>query len=508
MKRLVGVQLKRLRLSSPATQDGLALAGGALLPLAFSPFDLWPLAIPLVALLLWLWQAITPRRAAWRGGLFGIGVYTVGISWVYISLHDYGNAPVVFAALATALLILVMAAYPALLGYVLVRWGPRTLWLSGLLVAPALWVGLEWVRSWLFTGFPWLAIGYSQIDGPLSGLATYFGLFGVSWAVVFSAGALLLLIQGKRSERLIGGLTALLLWIGAWGLGTVNWVELAGEPLRVSLVQGNIPQERKFRPEQLENTLVRYAELSLDVASDSDVIIWPETAIPVFFQDAQDFIQHLEVEAVNSGVDYLIGVPSGSWETEIFHNSVFSLGGEHGFYHKHRLLPFGEYLPLRWLLTFFHRLVDIPMADFTPGGTDQALLRVAGQPVGVSICFEAVFGSEIRRTLPESRFLVNVSNDAWFGRSLAPYQHLQIARMRALEMGRAMARATNTGVSAMIDERGRITAQSQLFKTQVVQGLVQPLRGTTPYVILGDGVVLLLLCVSLAVGLGLGRRFG
>jgi apolipoprotein N-acyltransferase len=435
-------------------------------------------------------------------------VYTVGISWVYISLHDYGNAPVVFAALATALLILVMAAYPALLGYVLVRWGPRTLWLSGLLVAPALWVGLEWVRSWLFTGFPWLAIGYSQIDGPLSGLATYFGLFGVSWAVVFSAGALLLLIQGKRSERLIGGLTALLLWIGAWGLGTVNWVELAGEPLRVSLVQGNIPQERKFRPEQLENTLVRYAELSLDVASDSDVIIWPETAIPVFFQDAQDFIQHLEVEAVNSGVDYLIGVPSGSWETEIFHNSVFSLGGEHGFYHKHRLLPFGEYLPLRWLLTFFHRLVDIPMADFTPGGTDQALLRVAGQPVGVSICFEAVFGSEIRRTLPESRFLVNVSNDAWFGRSLAPYQHLQIARMRALEMGRAMARATNTGVSAMIDERGRITAQSQLFKTQVVQGLVQPLRGTTPYVILGDGVVLLLLCVSLAVGLGLGRRFG
>ncbi|MEZ5585114.1 MAG: apolipoprotein N-acyltransferase, partial [Candidatus Competibacteraceae bacterium] len=376
------MKLKLSHLSSPAIHDGLALVGGALLPLAFSPFDLWPLAIPLITLLLWLWQTASPRRAAWRGGLFGVGLYTVGISWVYISLHDYGNAPAAFAALTTALLILLMAAYPALLGYVLVRWGPRMLRFNVLLVAPALWAGLEWVRSWLFTGFPWLSVGYSQIDGPLGGLAPYLGVFGVGWALVFSAGALLLIIQGRWLERLIAATAVLILWIGAWGLGTVTWVEPAGEPLRISLVQGNISQERKFRPDQLENTLVRYAELSLDVAADSDVIIWPETAIPVFFQDAQNFIQQLEVEAVESGVDYLIGVPSGSWETEVFHNSVFSLGRSHGFYHKHRLLAFGEYLPLRWFLTFFHRLVDIPLADFTPGGTDQALLRVAGQPVG------------------------------------------------------------------------------------------------------------------------------
>ncbi len=482
--------------------NGVALLGGVLLPLAFTPY-LWPLAILLLALLLWIWTGETPWRAAWQGLLFGIGMFGTGIYWVYISLHQYGHAPPAFAALATLLLVLLMALYPAATGYLLARWAPDSGPTRWLLAAPALWALLEWVRSWLFTGFPWLALGYSQIDSPLAGLAPYLGVFGVSWAVVLSAGLLLILIRGNRQVRLRAGAVALLLWGGAWSLGQLQWVTPAGKPVRVSLVQGNIAQERKWRPDQLEATLRLYIRLSVPVMGDSDVVIWPEAAIPIFYQEVEEFAQALQKEARDSGVDYLIGVPWGSWDTGVFHNSVVSLGRTQGFYHKHRLVPFGEYLPLRFLLSFFRDYVDIPMADFTPGGRDQPLLYAAGYPVGMSICFEAVFGSEIRASLPQAQWLVNVSNDAWFGDSLAPYQHLQIARLRALEAGRYMARATNTGITAIIDNHGRIVARGEQFEAEVVQGTVQPLTGATPYVLLGDGFTVVLLGGALALVLWL-----
>lgn len=494
------------RWRTPAAGDGLALGGGALLPLAFAPFALWPLAILLLALMFRLWQGQSPQRAAWRGGLFGLGAFTTGIYWVYISLHDYGHAPAAFAALATLALILIMATYPAIMGYLLVRWGPRSTLLRGLLVAPALWVMLEWVRSWLFSGFPWMVLGYSQVSSPLGGLAPYFGVFGVSWAVAFSAGLVLVMLQSELRIKWRAGCGLALLWVIVWSLGHISWVEPAGDSLRVSLIQGNISQDRKFDPEELNNTLLRYAELSAQATPDSDVIIWPETAIPVFFDEASEFVGQLEAFAMDSGVDFLIGVPTGSWETGIFHNSVFSLGRSQSFYHKHRLLPFGEYLPLRPLLSFFHRLVDIPMGDFTPGGTQQPLLQVAEQSVGVSICFEAVFGNDIRRTLPAARFLVNVSNDAWFGYSLAPYQHLQIAQMRSLETGRYMARATNTGVSAFINASGQLISQSPLFEAAVLQDTVQPLQGTTPFVLWGDRLAVFLMGVLLVIAWLLERQ--
>jgi len=478
-----------------------ALAGGMLLPFAFAPFEVWPLAILPSALLLWLWRGQTPRRAAWLGFLFGLGLYSVGISWVYVSLHHYGHAPAAFAALATLLLILFMALYPALAGYLLARWAPRPGPVHWLLAAPALWALLEWVRSWLFTGFPWLALGYSQLDSPLGGLAPCLGVFGVSWAVMVSAGLLLLLIQSNWRGRLVWGGAAVVLWAGAWALGQAVWTEPAGDWLRVGLVQGNIAQDRKFQPGELAGTLGLYLDLSRQAAATSAVVIWPETAIPVFYQDAQEFVDYVQAEAQRTGVDFLIGVPSGSWDTGVFYNSIVSLGSSPGFYHKHRLLPFGEYLPARFVFNFFHRFVDIPMADFTPGRADQALLRAAGHPVGASICFEAVFGSDSRLSLPEASFLVNVSNDAWFGDSLAPHQHLQIARMRAREAERYMARATNTGISAIIDERGWVTAQSGLFRTEVLQGEVQPRRGATPYVRLGDGLAIALLAALLGVSM-------
>ena len=487
--------------------DLLALAAGALLTLAFAPFGAWPLAILLPAVLLWSWENATPLRAAWRGGLFGLGLFGFGIYWIFISLHDYGNAPAPFAALATLLVVLVMALYPALTGWLLVRWGPEPGARRWLLAFPALWTLLDWVRSWLFTGFPWLAIGYSQIDAPLGSLAPYAGVFGIGWATLLSAGLLWMLVNRSNGRVRLASVGLLaILWLSAWGLGRLEWVEAAGTPLRVAIVQGNIAQDLKWRPEALDETLSRYVQLSLPEHGQRDVIIWPETAIPLFYEEVRPFIGALAQRAQEDGVDYVTGLPTGSWETGIFHNSVASIGETLQFYHKHRLLPFGEYLPLRGLLLFFRDWVAIPMADFTPGAADQPLLQAGGQPVGVSICFEAVFGGDIRRALPAATWLINVSNDAWFKDSTAPHQHLQIARMRALEVGRFMARATNTGVSAIIDDRGRLIAQGPQFKDDVIRGEVQPRRGLTPYARWGDAPTVIVMIALLILSLFRTRR--
>ena len=487
--------------------DVSALVSGALLTLAFAPFAVFPLAALLPALLLWLCEGASPRRAALRGALFGLGLYATGIYWIYISLHDYGHAPAAFAALATFIVVLLMLSYIAIFAYLLTRLAPRPGPVKWLIIAPALWTLLEWTRSWLFTGFPWLSLGYSQIDGPLAGLAPYLGVFGVGWAVLLSAGLLMLLTWRERLWRIAASTLFIALWAGAWGLGQTSWVDAAGEPVKTSLVQGNISQTDKFTEDGIVRALTLYTQLSWNDAAGSDLIIWPETAIPVFFSDLPpDFLENLTQQAHSSNTDILTGVPTGDWETRVFYNAVVSLGSQQGFYRKRRLLPFGEYVPLRFILNFFHRFVDIPMADFTPGKRDQPLLYARGHPVGVSICFEAAFGSEIRHALPQAQFLVNVSNDAWFGHSLAPYQHLQIARMRALEAGRYLARATNTGISALIDERGRIIERGQLFTTQVLQGWIQPLSGATPYALMGDKGIVLLTFVLLVSGVTLSRR--
>lgn len=491
----------------PLFIDLLAFAAGALLPLAFAPFGYWPLAILLPAVLLWSWDGVTPRRATLRGGLFGLGAYGFGIYWIFISLHAYGNAPAPFAVLATSLVVLVMALYPLALGWLVVRWGPPPGPARWLLLAPALWTLLDWVRSWLFTGFPWLAPGYSQTDTSLGTLAPFLGVFGVGWAVLFSAGLLRTLLQGPRWPARLGWLGLLgALWLGAWGLGQISWVEPAGAPLRVAIVQGNISQDQKWEPTFLDDTLRRYVQLSLPEHGRSDVIVWPETAIPAFLDEVRPFVDALASEALRAEVDYVAGIPTGSWETSVFHNSLIGLGRSPGLYHKRRLLPFGEYLPLRALFLFFRDWVDIPMADFTPGEREQPLFRAGGQPVGLSICFEAVFGSEIRLALPEATWLINVSNDAWFQDSTAPHQHLQIARMRALEVGRPMARATNTGISAILDERGRIEARGPQFQATVIRGEVRPMRGLTPYARFGDWPVVGLVLGLFGLGLFLGRR--
>ncbi|MDA1108188.1 MAG: apolipoprotein N-acyltransferase [Proteobacteria bacterium] len=477
--------------------DALSLLAGALLPLAFAPLGLFPLALLALVLLFSVWLEASPRRALWRGWLFGVGQFGVGVSWVYVAIHDFGYASIFLASCLTALFVALLALFPAVLGYLVARFSPVIEWKKILLIFPAAWTLFEWLRGWVLTGFPWLNVGYSQIDAPLAGLAPVFGVYGVSWAVAFSAGLLLTLLLAGKKQR-IGALAALsALWVGAALLGQMQWTHAQGSPLRVALVQGNIPQEIKWQPEQVQRTLDLYLDLTRQHWG-SDLIVWPEAALPVFYHQLADtYLAGLQNEARTHRTDMLIGISVLERESQRYYNSMLSLGSSSGFYYKRHLVPFGDYLPfddwLRGVIGFF----DLPMSGYSAGPATQPLLEAAGYKIGVSICYEDVFGEEVIQALPQAALLVNGTNNAWYGDSFAPHQALQMSRMRALEAGRYMLRATTNGISAVIDARGGIVARSPQFATHVVTAAAQPMAGATPYVRWGNYPVVIALLLAL-----------
>lgn len=471
--------------------DSLALVAGGSLPLAFAPFSFFPLAIISIAILFKLWQAVSIRRAMWRGFLYGIGLFGVGVSWINTSFYQFGHIPLPGAILLTAAFVMGMALYPALLGGFIRRFFPQPDGLNLLLVWPAAWTLMEWIRGWLLTGFPWLALGYSQIDAPLQGFAPLFGVYGVSSLTAISAGSLVLALQSRRLAVYI-----IALWIGLWGSGLLlfrfPWTQPIDKPLTVALLQGNVPQEFKWLADYRWPSMQRYLQLSQS-QRDVDLIVWPETAIPVFYHEIDtDFLRQLDNEHRNYTTDFLIGLPVMNVDQRYF-NSVWSLSPQPDFYYKRHLVPFGEYIPLQAYLGTLLQLLAVPMSEFSAGHAQTALLHAAGQPMGVSICYEDAFGELIRTSLPQATLLVNISNDAWFGEAMAPHQHLEIARMRALESGRYLLRATNTGISAVIDQKGRLVNQAPQFEINILQAQAQPYTGTTLYARLGNGLIIIIL---------------
>jgi apolipoprotein N-acyltransferase len=485
--------------------DALALLGGLLLPLAFAPFGIPFLAVIALALLFAAWSDATPGRAFRRGYLFGLGQFGLGVSWVYVSMHDYGGAGVLEAGGLTALFTAFLALYPGLAGWLSVRFFPGSPAFRAIAVFPAVWTLVDWFRGWFLSGFPWLQIGYSQTDTPLSGLAPVFGIHGVGWALALLAGLLLVAPRwtgGRRRLALLGVLGVVGL---AAGLSQITWTRPAGEPFKVALLQGNIPQDMKWQPEFQRATLQMYTEMTRE-HWDSKLIIWPETAVPAFYQQVRDsFLADLEKEAKSHGTDLLVGVPYYNQAEDRYYNAVAALGRTPGFYFKRHLVPFGEFLPLRPILGWVLEILQIPLADFASGNGGQPPLVAAGYPLSASICYEDIFGSEALAALPQAAYLVNVTNDAWFGDSIAPHQHVQMARMRALETGRWMLRATNTGVTAIITPEGVISARAPLFQKAWLSGTVTPMQGSTPYVLWGDGPIIV--GVMLLLGSLVWRRF-
>lgn len=495
------------KIHKPIFIDFCVLLAGLSVPLAFAPYHLSYLLYPALVILLYGWQQATPARAFWRGYLFGLGQFGFGVYWLHISINLFGGVNLFLALLATYILVAFLALYPAVGGWLLRRHFSRSLVISLIVAAPALWTLLEWLRSWLLTGFPWLNLGYSQIDTPLAGIAPMLGVYGASWAVMTIAGLLtcLLLIR-QWPKKLIAAAAVMLIIAAVQGLGKLSWVQAKPDTMHVALIQGAIPQEIKWQPDELQRTMRLYHDLTQPHWDNADLVIWPETAIPAYAHRMDAFFEIMRKQALDNDAQLVVGMATYDQGQDRYYNSLLSMGSHEDVYHKRHLVPFGEYLPLKALLGPLLDFMQIPMSDFSSGNSERPLLRLDGIQAGASICYEDVFGEEIIDALPEAAILINVSNDAWFGDSIAPHQHLQMARFRALETGRYMLRATNTGITAVINARGMITAQSPQFVAHTLPAEVQLYSGATPYVLLGNTAILVISLLSLTLVYSVCRK--
>ncbi len=481
----------------------VALLLGALLPLAFAPFGIFPLAILLPAGLIWLLDSANSRRHGFFiGFVFGFAGFLGGLYWLYISLHTFGNAPLIIAIPLMLATVAIMATYTGLFGWIYVRWlGRFPLFTRYVLLAPSVWVLLDWTRGWLATGFPWLSLGYSQTDSVMLGYAPVLGVFGITYLLLVLAGAVVYLVRRPRSPWVLA-LIVLVMVVAAL-LRPLSYTQPVGEPVQVSLVQGSVPQDQKWKQEQFVPTLELYRDLTL-AHLDSDLVVWPEAAIPAFASRVSDFLSLMRQDLSATDTDLVLGIPRHS--DGLFYNSVLAISGNQtSTYDKRHLVPFGEYFPVPQFVRRWMRLRNLPYSDYQAGAKDQAPLILADQVVAVTICYEDVFGEEQLEAASRVTLLLNVSNDAWFGDSIAPHQHLQISRMRAAEVRRYLLRTTNTGISAVISATGTVLQTLPQFETDVITAKVSGRAGLTPYARWGNWFIVSFAMLMILISLGLGR---
>ncbi|MCZ6855375.1 MAG: apolipoprotein N-acyltransferase [Gammaproteobacteria bacterium] len=471
----------------------LALVCGALLPLSFAPFSLWPLGLVSAA----GWFYLLEKRALnglMEGWLFGVGKYGVGASWIYVSIHVHGNAPVPLAVFLVTLFVGGMALFPMLNAWLYRRMRCASMLANAWLFA-VLCVGFEWLLTWFLTGFPWLQAGYAYLDTPLANLAPVGGVLLVSLAAVASAG---FAVAGyyARDKRL--PLTfALLPWVIAGSLSLIQWVDL-DEEREVALVQGNIDQAVKWLPESRGPIIAKYMALS-EPHWGVDLLVWPEAAITLFQHQAGEVLADLDARGRASGTAVVLGLPGAERLADgrlAFRNLALGVGEASGRYVKQHLVPFGEYIPLESWLRGIIEVFDLPLSNSEPGRSHQPLLTVHGAKVAVAICYEVIYPELVREQARRADLLLTISNDTWFGESIGPLQHMEMARMRALENGRWLLRGTNNGVTAIVDYRGQVRDELPQFSAGVLRGSYQLMTGQTPYSRYGELPLLFLAALS------------
>jgi len=473
-----------------------ALAGGIHV-LAFAPFYWWPLSIISLSLLFYLWLDASPRSALFHGYVYGLAMFGFGVSWMYISLHTYGNMPAWAAALSIGLGVAYISIFPALCGLLqgfLKGADPR---LRLCLLMPSVWIVSEWVRGWFLTGFPWLSLGYAYLETPLSNLAPLGGVYFVGLVAAMSAGVLVALMRLFSRNSVFSVIGVAALWGMGWALNSTAWTTQEGEPIQVGIVQNNVSIHDKWNQEESQRIIEDYITASADLP-EQDLIVWPEAAVPDYLENlTTDFWRFVE----HHPADFVFGVLSReqSGGAKTYHNSVASVTDRIHLYHKHHLVPFGEYFPAQWLFDPLLNMLDMPMASFAAGRANQYPLTAADNFFAVSICYEDAFPNEGRFQVRRSGLMLNVSEDIWFGNSLAPHQRLQMARFRARESERVMIRASNTGLSSIINWKGGVDSYTPQFRRAVLKGEAQPRSGITPYIAYGDVPVLILIGVILVI---------
>ncbi|GAB5451504.1 MAG: apolipoprotein N-acyltransferase [Halioglobus sp.] len=468
----------------------VAPLAGVLVTLSMAPFNLWPVGILSCALYSYLLCTCTARHALWRGWLFGLGMFGSGVSWVYVSIHVHGYAPIPLAVTLTALFCAGLALLHAIFAWTYVRF-VRSLPGGMLLGFASLWVLFEWLRDWLLTGFPWLYLGYGHIDTWISGWAPLTGVFGLSFIVAITGSCVFLAWRSRQTMAITTyAVVIITLWAGGAVLKPTQWVARASEePLTVAIVQPNVPQENKWNPHWYGPILDNLKQAT-DPQLGADIVIWPESAVPNYYQNAQNFLQPLAERAALAGTTVITGIPFRPEPGGKYFNAIAALGHGEGVYLKQRLVPFGEYVPLedqlRGVIAFF----DLPMSAFSPGPAAQKPLRAGAYRVAPFICYEIVYSGLVARNAGNTDIIVTISNDTWFGDSIGPLQHLQIAQMRGLEVGRYVLRGTNNGVSAIIDHQGRIVDQTERFVSTTLVGKAEVMLGETPYASFGNTPIL------------------
>lgn len=451
----------------------LAIIAGVLLPLSLAPFHQPLLAFLSAAILLITWSDCSPKIGAIRGFLFGIGAFTTGVHWVFIAIYRYGHAPLFFAVLLTALFISVLSIYPMLQGYVVNRFFSKPSAIKFLLVFPMSWVLFDLLRAWVFTGFPWLFLGYSQMDTLLKYLAPFGTVHLLTFLTALIGAVIVSPLFLKRWHWISAGFVVGLIFFTAHHFSSENWNSHKKIPIKISIVQGNIPQEDKWDPELIIRTTQKYQQLT-DTLWHSDLIIWPEAAIPVFQTNAKDYIKELNQSAKENNANIIFGIPIA--ENGIYYNALMLVGENTGTYKKRHLVPFGEYTPFEPLSTWVMDSLQIPMSNFKPGPKNQKLLMVRDLKIASFICYEIIYPFLVRKSLPEANLLLVLSDDSWFGDSIAKYQHLQMAQMRAIENNRYVIFSTNTGVTAIIKPNGDIQGKLPEDTEGILSGTVYGVR--------------------------------
>ncbi|GFM84422.1 apolipoprotein N-acyltransferase [Pseudomonas cichorii] len=464
----------------------LAVAAGGLTTLALAPFDIWPLALVAVAFFYLGLRELSPRQAFVRGWSYGFGLFGAGTSWIYVSINTYGGASPLLAGLLMLLFISLIALFFALPAWLWARWIRRNeAPLADALAFAALWTAQEAFRGWFLTGFPWLYSGYSQLHGPLAGLAPVGGIWLISFVLALTVALLSNLhrLRARKSFLAAGVVLLLAPWVAGIALKGHAWTSPAGAPLKVAAIQGNIEQSMKWDPKQLNAQLALYRDMTFN-SQQADLIVWPETAVPVLKESAEGYLTMMGKFAAQRGSALITGVPvrevTARGESR-YYNGITVTGEGDGTYLKQKLVPFGEYVPLQDILRGLIAFFDLPMSDFARGPSDQSMLQAKGYQIAPFICYEVVYPEFAAGLAAQSDVLLTISNDTWFGTSIGPLQHLQMAQMRALEAGRWMIRATNNGVTGLIDPFGRITAQIPQFERGVLYGEVVPMQELTPY---------------------------
>ena len=495
------------RPSSARLRALIALMAGAALAASFAPLSLWPLAVLCPAVLMWLWQDATPRESVWLGFIFNAGTFSAGTYWLLMSL-PLGGAPLWLALCLMLGLIVIMGLYHAGLGFACARWLPRAGALRLLVALPAAWLLVEWWRGWFLSGFSWLSLGYSQTDTWLAGLAPVAGVYGVSAVLLLCAGALVTLVSGTKWARVSAVAVLLVTWGAGAALHGVSWTHPAGSPVSVAIAQGAVPQDEKWLDANREATLDLYRKLT-EQAFGNALIVWPESATADTANDLVSWLTQIYRDAHAHGSALVMGIlraEGGVSDSDPvrYYNSVLALDAQVSWYDKHHLVPFAEFFPVPQFVRSWMRLMSLPYSDFTPGAAYQPPLEAAHLKLGTTVCYEDAYGSlmleELRRGGADA--LVNVTNDAWFDHTSARHMHLQVARMRALEEGRYMIRATNDGISAIIGPHGEVVARAPEFRPVVLVSRVTPMAGLTPYAHVGNWLVVTLAALALACGIG------